>query len=391
MVLGAAGVTQGVAGYVEEVFSNTGPRLLEETGEVVRDGVPIPGYIIPAIGIEVARRACRRYADNAGVFDPATAAGFERLCRPYLDDVGYGDGPTIDLPFRGGQCAGTNYRIQCQTTVFPTANCTPISNAFSTFVNGPVSGPFTDSVSPPPAGPLCPGTSGTRVFMRTGPNQDILVLAGASYGARISGLSVTRNSGPDDCGNPPPVITDPVPPTVPDPPGPQPFNPGPEIDIDIDVDIDIDPVVGPVIVFDIGTGPITIDPFPEGEGGDGGGGDGGGSGPPPGDVGEPAGPEDTGEDDKASGCAPEGSVLAGLKINLLEPLPQVSQYDDQVWRGACYVYMGVPGNLALHPEGVALRDGQFFLPQVDNLTCYEVRANTGFNLRVTPYYRALES
>lgn len=384
MALGLTGVTQGVAGYVDDLLSASGPRALEETGKVLRDGVPIPGYIIPAVGVEIGRRACRRYADNSGAFDPASAANFELLCRPYLDDVGYGQPPSIELPFRGGQCCGATYQY---VYTFRNPNTGQLQDSVQTATNVQILGLFERSNQP--AQPTKSG--GVRVrACNTGEIQDIplgTTFESAPLDQSISGL--TRiDGGPDNCGNVPPVVVDPVPPPVPDPPGPRPFNPSPNIDIDIDVDVVIAPVVGPVIVFDIGVGPVTINPFGGGGDGDGGGGSGG---PPPGDVGEPSAPEDTGDDGTAAGCAPEGSVLAGVKINILEPLPQVSQYDEQVWRGACYVYMGVPGNLALHPEGVALRDGQFFLPQVENLTCYEVRANTGFNLRVTPYYRALES
>jgi hypothetical protein len=38
-----------------------------------------------------------------------------------------------------------------------------------------------------------------------------------------------------------------------------------------------------------------------------------------------------------------------------------------------------------------LRNGQMLFAPLDNLTCWEVRANVNFLLRVTPYYRALES
>jgi hypothetical protein len=211
-----------------------------------------------------------------------------------------------------------------------------------------------------------------------------LVLAGASFGARVSGISLTPIGGPDNCGNQPPEFRPPVPPPS---PGPrvEPFNPTPEIDVDIDLTINNDGD----ITFNIGTGPVVVDPFPEvpppGQTTEP-----PGSGYPPGEVGDPAPPEDTGPGGVAAGCAPAGKVLVGVKVNILEPLPKVSEYDPSVRRGVCYVYMGVPGNLALEPSGVALRDGQFCLAPVDYLTCYEVRANTGYSLRVTPYYRDVE-
>lgn len=384
MALGLTGLTQGVAGYVEELFNAAGPRIVQDTGEILRDGVPIPGYIVPAIGVEIGRRACRRYADNASVFDGSTGAAMESLCRPYLDDIGYGEPAGVDLPFRGGQC------VQKYIVTFSFGGANPGDNQGTILVFGPIEGireePQGDGTNRVFLRANSGGIFGGQCFNILGPSgsQDIFLGSYTPASGAAPQIDGIAPCGSDNCGNPPPVVRDPVPPPVPTPPT-APFNPAPNIDIDIDVD-----VFSPgVIVFNIGTGPITIAPRigPIGGGGD----DGGGGGPPPGDIGDPSAPEDTGDDGVASGCAPDGSVLAGVKINILEPLPQVSQYDEQVWRGACYVYMGVPGNLALHPEGVALRDGQFFLPQVENLTCYEVRANTGFNLRVTPYYRALES
>lgn len=334
---------------------------------------------------EVARLVCRRYGENPGVVSGAVSANFERLCRPYLDSIGGGSGPVVDLPFRGGQCAGVNYRITCSTTVFATT-CNPITNNFTGFAIGPIRGPFTDNgVAPDPQG-LCPGTSGTRVFLRVGPNSDIFVLAGGSRGARVSGLSVVPNAGgPDPCGNPPPDFTPPTPDPTPEPPGPRPIVIAPGVDIDVDVQI------GPstVTIIGLGVGPVVINPFTGGP--DSGGDDPGGGGPPPGDVGSPGSPDDAEPGSPAAGCAPPNSVLAGVKVQILQTPTGVNQYDPQVWRGACYVYMGVPGNLALDPTGVALRDGQFFVPQAENLTCYEVRANTGFVLRATPYYRPLEA
>lgn len=375
--------------FYSSAAQQVGEYFREGAGQVAdyyRDALRGADQLTGASGLakETARLVCRRYGENPGVVSGAVAANFERLCRPYLDSIGGGSGPVADLPFRGGQCSGTSYQVTCTTTVFPSGTCQPITNPFSLQVPGPVRGPFTDSVSPPPGGPLCAGTSGTRVYLRTGPSQNITVLAGASFGARISGLSVTPVNGPDNCGNPPVDFRPPAPDPTPEPPGPRPIVVAPGIDLDVDVQI------GPssVTIIGIGVGPVVINPFAGGD--DGGGNPPGGGGPPPGDIGSPGTPEDSEPGQPASGCAPAGSVLAGVKVSIIEAPTGINQYDPQVWRGACYVYMGVPGNLALDPGGVALRDGQFFVPQADNLTCYEVRANTGFVLRATPYYRSVE-
>lgn len=348
----------------------------------VKEGTP--PSIIPNVGVALARQACRRYADNPGGVPGSVAAGFERVCRPYLDDIGYGEGPALTKPFEGGQCDAVysiNYTLDS-------------NNAGATTgwlqARGPIGG-----IRERPSGT---GTFVVELFARGvnisgSPNCRAVANTGAGWYS-LGGTGSTGGGGPsinsvvacglDNCGNPTPVIVVPVPPPTPGP-RTEPYNPSPDIDIDIDVEI------GPQgdITFDIGVGPIVIDPF--GGGDDGGGGpDQPGSGYPPGDVGSPSAPADTGEDGVAAGCAPPNSVLVGVKVNILEPLPDVSVYDPLVRRGVCYVYMGVPGNLALDPSGVALRDGQFCLAPVDYLTCWEVRANVGYQLRVTPYYRALE-
>lgn len=131
----------------------------------------------------------------------------------YCGDSDCPDDDIPEPPFTGGQCPGTTYQITATTTVFANGTCAPTTNPFSTTAVGPISGPFTDSVSPPPGGPLCSGTSGTRVYLRVGPSQSILVLAGASFGARVSGLSVTPISGPNNCGDPPTEFPPPPPST----------------------------------------------------------------------------------------------------------------------------------------------------------------------------------
>lgn len=348
----------------------------------VKEGTP--PSIIPNVGVALARQACRRYADNPGGVPGSVAAGFERVCRPYLDDIGYGEGPELQKPFEGGQCDGDCYQI----TVTNAGGSVETIQA-----RGPIGG--VRGVTIPGGGRLeifarseVNFTNSTTCLPLGAPAWRFGGLGGTAWNAdsnpRIVSIARTDGAPGDSCGNPPPVIVVPVPPPTPGP-RTEPYNPSPDIDIDIDVEI------GPQgdITFDIGVGPIVIDPF--GGGDDGGGGpDQPGSGYPPGDVGSPAAPADTGEDGVAAGCAPPNSVLVGVKVNILEPLPDVSVYDPLVRRGVCYVYMGVPGNLALEPSGVALRDGQFCLAPVDYLTCWEVRANVGYQLRVTPYYRALE-
>lgn len=212
------------------------------------------------------RTRCRQWANApawARALSSAPAGSLGRICEPYLDNNGW-DSPTSQPPFTGGQCAGTTYQITCTTTVFANGLCSPTTNPFSTTAIGPITGPFTDSVTPPPGGPLCPSTSGTRVYLRVGPSQSILTLAGASFGARVSGLSVTPVSGPDNCGSQPPVLTPgPNPPPNPAPlPGPEPTddpsNPtGPPL---LPIPPYNDPVGGPTPIVGPTTTPEPFDP-----------------------------------------------------------------------------------------------------------------------------------
>jgi hypothetical protein len=199
----------------------------------------------------------------------------------------------------------------------------------------------------------------------------------------VAALIARQDGLTDDCGNPPPVVRQPSPTGDPSPP-PFRFNPGPEIDIDVDVDVSPEGD----IIFDIGGGPTTVDPFPEAPDdtdpppGD--------TSPPPGDIGEPGGSGATGPGGDTEGEAGEGEVLVGLKIEVLESPPQANQYVEGVFRGACYIYMGVEGNLDQDYGGSMLKSGQFFFAEKDNLTHWLVSANNGFNFSVTPYYREVQ-
>jgi hypothetical protein len=107
----------------------------------------------------------------------------------------------------------------------------------------------------------------------------------------------------------------------------------------------------------------------------------------PGDIGDPGATEDTGLGDEAEGEAPAGQVLVGLQITVLAQPPTAKIFEGEVFRGLGWIYMGVPGNLALHPSGSTHRDTQFTFADRDNLTAWKVIAKSGYNLRVKPYYK----
>jgi len=380
----------------------TAGDIAAEAGKTARNILSIPagvigdayaGYIkdppleglIPNVGVGVARQACRRYADNPDGLPGAVAAGFERVCRPYLDDIGYGQAPTLEKPFEGGQCQAVyvvaytgsqNGEVQVSGTI---AALGPIQG-----IRGRITETGARVVELNCRG-VNLGSDTCIGVANSGQGWYLLAGIGSSGPQPTASITSITPCAADNCGNPPPVFTKPKPPTTPGPVS-EPYAPGPGVNIDIDL------TIGPTgnITFNIGTGPITIDPFGGGDEG----GDGGGSpvsGLPPGDIGSPGAPAETGEGGAASGCAPANSVLVGIKINILVSPEYGSEYDPLVRRGVCYAYMGTSTNLALEPSGVALRSGQMLFAPLDNLTCWEVRANTGYVLQVIPYYRALEA
>lgn len=347
-----------------------------------------PENVIDAIALAGARQGCRRYANNPDQYSGRRLARVERACRPYLDDIGKPPGPEIELPFRGGQC-NIGYFVNGTLVNYASDGSVDSSGPWQLGVQGPIGGlSFANSGGAPVIGPLAPGAQGFYAFLTAGGVRQ-LAFGNGNGGVSGSITSVTpQGPVPDNCGNPPPEYKPPARPTVPDPPGPQPFNPTPDIDIDIDVTINPDLTIN----FDIGTGPITIDPFGDDDGDDDGGdgGDGGPSDGPPGDPGDPGDPEDIDEGEDAAGCAPAGKVLTGVRVQILEFPPSRRKYTDDVFRGAYYAYLGMPGLLDHDPAGAMATADQFIFSERDNLTCYRIRANTGYKLRVTPYYRTLD-
>jgi len=369
----------------------TAAALAERAKDLLRDAARLtsgvdPNYIrdaqpdslFEAVPLAAARQGCRRYADNPDEYSGLRQARVERACRPYLDSIGYGGSPTLELPFRGGQCDGQPYNVLI-TGVRADNGCNVSpGTAGANGILGPISiRRRVDSTFLSQVGGLCPGFSinTVEVIDRSG---GVAATFGQVRGVRVDSITVTPVGGVDNCGNPPPEIQPGPRPDPVEPPGPRPFNPFPGIDVDIDV------TVNPDLTFDVdfGVGPVTIDPF-----GDGGGGGGGGDGGP----GSPGSPEDTGPGGDAEGEADDGQVLTGLRIDFVEPPIGGNEYAPGVYRGVCYIYMGTADGLDHDPAGAMLRSGQFVYAEKDFLTRWSVSANAGYNLRVTPYYRAVEA
>lgn len=252
-VAAAAALAAGAALKGEE------GRALNNGPDYIRDGNPTG--VVDKIGQAIARNTCRRYSDNPDAVSGERALDFERVCRPYLDNIGYGSGPEVDLPFRGGQCVA-GYTVTIETI---TLNLDGTDNTVRTDVEtnilGPVRGVEIQNRNPN-------NPQAETVVLLHGTGSGTVVTQGSSCpngcfrDPKI--ISVVRTSGlPDDCGNPDVDVRQPIPPEDPEE-GPEDFNPGPDIDIQIDVNITPDALVE----VNIGTGPIIINPF-GGGGGDG--------------------------------------------------------------------------------------------------------------------------
>lgn len=367
------------AGLNDFLYATTDlPEFLADPNPVTAPALPLK---------EITRAACRSYARGGGPQNlPGFAGAWGSICEPYLDSIGENpeDG-SLGIPFAGGQCTGTNYRVNGTATIFPNPDCVPTTNNYSATHAGPIRGFRTIKSTTFPSNPCV--KAGNRVIMTHGPDNNIqeVTVAGATYGARFSVTSIVRVSGnADTCGNPAPVYDPPkgkpgLPPVPPQPirfPGIGPVNTTVNFNNNGDLVVNLP---------DVGVSVEVPDPFGGGE--PTGGGEGG---PPPGDVGSPGAGGDAGAGDDVEGEAPAGRVLTGVRVQLLTVPQERKKYTNEVYRGAYYVYMGVPGLLDHDPAGAMVTADQFIFAEKDNLTAWRVRANTGYTIRVTPYYREVE-
>jgi hypothetical protein len=110
---------------------------------------------------------------------------------------------------------------------------------------------------------------------------------------------------------------------------------------------------------------------------------------PPGDIGIQGGAIATGVSGDASGVAEDGFVVTALQIEFLELPGFARPFRDGIYRGVGYFYFGVAAGLEQSYAGSMVRGGQLVLAPACNLTHWAVAANSGYNLLVKPYYRAV--
>lgn len=312
---GAAAVTAAgaILKFEAENVLQDGPNALVE---------PSTGGAIPSVAQAIARQTCRRYADGVPGLAEGTAVDLERVCRPYLDNIGYGSGPRLLKPFEGGQCDELIYFVT--TSLFNPVNQTTAT--FTGLARGPIGGVRLTPLGG--AGAVLsitcrgyspgPGCQGNQPPLQPLGSFDIASVPANRENPRL--VSVVPCGFADNCGNPPPEFTEPEPPESPDPPT-EPFNPGPDVDIDITVNLRPDSL----IEVNLGLGPIVAPVF--GGGGDDGGDPGGGGepGPDP-DTSPPApepGPENPGGNggfggDDMFGPPPAGRRWVGCCIRITQ-------------------------------------------------------------------------
>lgn len=382
-IIPAALVAAAAAAEVKAILRQVGDVLTDGEGQYIKSGNPTG--VIPAVGLAGARHACRRWASDPDGSTAATNLRMERSCRPYLDDIGAGAALKVSQPFNGGQCPGVRYAITFQYN--------------SILANGETIEPPTVVVGNP-AGPGFAGPIRGVVGRGSPQFQSIVLLYGENQEAvlrsgncpqgcyrNIKLVSVQRVDGlADECGDPPPDITQPT-------PDPSPVaRKVPFIDAAGNtVNITADILPDGTIAVDFGTGTINIGDISASVGEGSGGGEGESASGIPGTAGSAvetgAGDAVSGSGGEAEGEAPEGAVLTGVRVDILSSPPSRTRYTPEVDRGVVYVYMGTPDGMGLDPTGSLVRSGQFFFAQKEYLTKWRVSSRFGYNTLVTPYYR----
>lgn len=374
-------IARKVTGGIQGLFNLTTDLLFDRPAFVAGDDEQ---NFLGAATRALTRYNCRRWARSDQSQNSARVnIGNYEICGPYLESIGEVPPPGFIGPaFDGGQCA-TAYAVSYETQQYQRTNPTNSGDwvVRTAFINQPS----------PMLGPIrLESNAFGAVRFRDANNVLMSMNFGGSNGFNPNGffvfryrnLTFTRVDGlPDNCGDPEPQTKLPNAPT-----GLPPLPPNITIDVPgfgpVTVTIEPGPDGDPVICVEEVQVCVEVDqddePAPPGQPP---------SVPPPGDVGEPGGGGDTGPGGDSEGEAPPGSVLTGLLMELLEAPESAREYAPGIYRAGAYIYMGTDVGLDQDFAGSLLEDGQFVFAEKDNLTSWRVRANVGFNWRVTPYYR----
>lgn len=342
------------------------------------------------------RRACRLHARNeaAGAYSDLGALRrprYERVCGPYLDSIGEGQtsGGSYAPPFTGGQCA-IPYSI---SYVLPSTKAHPSSGPGPTFSGSSVGfakypvGPILGiSMKPSTPNSGCGPTPHLQVTVSTatgdygfGCFQNPPPPNGTIPGTpSFTSITPRYSSQTDNCGNPPNQYTPPqYPPNLPPIGPPDTSTPPPGGDGGDDVTVDPD---GNIRICENGD---CSDPFPPG---------GGGGGDPSEDPGEEDGdPKENNPNNPSgdiTGCASEGQILTGIKIEITRIPVGENPGSGGFYRNVCWVWMGPSQDqLDLVTDGRFLESGQFVIPDSNNCRCYRVRPSPLWGLSVQAYSR----
>ena len=363
-----------------------GVRAMENPGEFLRDDLPNGTDGLTRWIQDRNRRACRRHARNeaAGLYSNLGALRRPRYahCGPYLDSINEGPSGSGSYgpPFTGGQCSGTIYEVIATFnlgTDVPGGCSAPFDQAINGAMGvvGPIEGLTLGSA--PADGAQFPRKTAK---LNHGNNQQIDL--GQTFGGCNLPFVVIKSvtpmhEGPNNCGNPPNEYNPPSwPPNLPSLPPPEIAPPGGDGDDDIEVDPD-----GNWRICENGDCTPSFTP-----GGGGAPGDPGGE-----EDGDPqeTNPNDPNNPNEVSGCVEDGNVLVGLKIEFIQIDPNSSGSNGIHYRVG-WIFMG-PGEdkLDLVHDGKTMEDGQFIIPDSSDCTCYKVRANMGWRLRVQAYSKPI--
>lgn len=363
----------------------------------IKDELPDNASPMNKWGQEVLRRTCRRFArSNVPGIGVVNSPIWGAVCDPYLDSISEGptSGGSYAPPFTGGQCSAlylVNFiseRIRVSNGVIEdtlSSNC---------LVNGPILGTIDCQGAscgipglPTPAyaswiisgslsssGESAAGqkvTIGDRRYINQG-----YTGSDTQFKSKLTITSVVIQSGTDNCGNLPNQYNPPQYPTNLPTIG-TPTNPAPGLGDDWDVTINPDGTFNVCYSNQECTPNINPDgstPDPSEDPGE--------------EDGDPNENNPNDPTDDITGCASEGQILTGIKIEITQIPVGENPGSGGFYRNVCWVWMGPSQDqLDLVTDGKFLESGQFVIPDSNNCRCYRVRPSPLWGLSVQAYSR----